>query len=1229
MAKALGIPCFVTNCGDSLDYCTLAHIFAGLIQTGAWGCFDEFNRINVEVLSVVASQLKTIQQAIISNWESVNIGVGLDIRIRRVHDKVISGVFITMNPGYAGRTELPDNLKSLFRPVAMVNPDILKITENILFSQGFVQSKLLATKIVTLYNIAREQLSKQYHYDFGLRSMKSVLEMAGKMKRKFSTLPEDVLMIYVIRNTNVSRFVHEDKILFLAIIEDLFPNVRYPELNIDGLISAIQQYRSENLLHSQSKHSADKRDQVNKILQLYETQKTRHTTMIVGTPCVGKSTILQALAGSIRIFTGANVKISIINPKAQDLNELYGTLDVITRDWCDGIIPHIYRSFNQPLPIGRSNEKRWIVFDGDVDPIWVENLNSVMDDNRLLTLPNGERIRLQPHCSLIFEVYNLQYASPATVSRCGMIWVDQKSLGYEAYHERWLRFRYIEMEANEYLIKLFIKYAQPSIEYVTNESDQSKGSKRLKYIIPVQAIELCKQLCHCLEVFLPSPNDESNFDIECLTYIYLYSILFGIGGGLDDSSRIRFNEYIFDLSDVCLPNGNLYDYYFCKDSKRWYHLDSKVPTYIEPDPFSFQKLFVPTKTSTLYQSLLEQLSPVSPILLTGVSGTAKTSICANTSLALPQTTFSNLSIALTFMTNSSELQTIVDSSVEKQSGSIYGAPLGKKLVIFIDDIQMPRVDQYGTRQPLAWLLTLADHGFYYCCKKGIQQKFVHGTHIIGNMTSNNMMEYDLDPRFLSKFSLLNVPKPPEEELCHIFSLILQSKWLPSQGDKREVYDSINLIIHLSLKLFSSLTDSLQTSPSKFHYSFTMRDLSRLMEGLCSLNDSWYHEKYSMIRFWRNEIHRIFFDRLVSASDRSFADGILNEVIVKEIKESNLNMITKSPMLFIDVDYILYPHDNCTGTIESDYPTLQKFFINTMKDYNVDKQRQLSLVPFDYAIDHLLRIIRILKFPKGHSLLVGVGGSGKKSLTYLASHAMGIKIIELQLSKGYCFNDFCDDVKDILKLACSQKIVFLLSDEHILSEQFMELINFILCEGIPPRLFERDELDILCQSNQCDKTTLIESCIANLHIVLAMSPSGENLRLRCRRFPTLVSYCIIDWFYPWPKEALMRVGHHYMSEGSEVISEFNIDLENIINHFTFVHTTVATKTIKYSIEKKFKYQISPMIFIDYVRCFYNLLHQGFQENEFLLKRLESGLKKICDASCDIRIMKKQLDDKKVS
>ena len=100
------------------------------------------------------------------------------------------GIFITMNPGYAGRTELPESVKALFRPVVVIVPDLEQICEIMLFSEGFLLAKVLAKKMTVLYKLAQGQLSKQYHYDFGLRALKAVLVMAGELKRGSPDLHE-------------------------------------------------------------------------------------------------------------------------------------------------------------------------------------------------------------------------------------------------------------------------------------------------------------------------------------------------------------------------------------------------------------------------------------------------------------------------------------------------------------------------------------------------------------------------------------------------------------------------------------------------------------------------------------------------------------------------------------------------------------------------------------------------------------------------------------------------------------------------------------------------------------------------------------------------------------------------------------------------------------------------------------------------------------------------------
>lgn len=248
-------------------------------------------------------------------------------------------VFITMNPGYAGRTELPDNLKALFRPISMMVPDYALISEVILYSEGFEEPKILAHKMVQMYKLCSEQLSQQNHYDFGMRAVKSVLVMAGSLKRSAPNQREDITLIAALRDANLPKFLADDAILFKGILSDLFPGVELPVSERGDLEKTITECIVERNMQAIW-------PMINKCIQLYETMVVRWGVMLVGPTGGGKTSVLNVLACALtKLFEEGvqgpqyrPVNIQTLNPKSVTLDELYGAVNTMTLEWKDGLL---------------------------------------------------------------------------------------------------------------------------------------------------------------------------------------------------------------------------------------------------------------------------------------------------------------------------------------------------------------------------------------------------------------------------------------------------------------------------------------------------------------------------------------------------------------------------------------------------------------------------------------------------------------------------------------------------------------------------------------------------------------------------------------------------------------------------------------------------------------------------------------------------------------------------
>jgi dynein heavy chain 1 len=160
--------------------------------------------------------------------------------------------------------------------------------------------------------------------------------------------------------------------------------------------------------------------------------------MMVGPSGSGKSAAWKLLLEAMYLVDNVKGESYVIDPKAIVKDDLYGRLDSTTLEWTDGVFTGVLRKILDNAR-GESSKRHWIIFDGDVDPVWAENLNSVLDDNKLLTLPNGERLAIPPNVKIMFEVDTLKYATLATVSRCGMVWFSSDTISNDMIYHHYIQ----------------------------------------------------------------------------------------------------------------------------------------------------------------------------------------------------------------------------------------------------------------------------------------------------------------------------------------------------------------------------------------------------------------------------------------------------------------------------------------------------------------------------------------------------------------------------------------------------------------------------------------------------------------------------------------------------------------------------------------------------------------------------------------------------------------------
>ncbi|NXJ22597.1 DYH17 protein, partial [Dicrurus megarhynchus] len=1207
LGRAVGIMVYVFNCSEQMDYKSCGNIYKGLAQTGAWGCFDEFNRILVEVLSVIAVQVKCIQDAIRAKKKTFNF---LGETISLVPSV---GLFITMNPGYAGRTELPENLKALFRPCAMVVPDFELICEIMLVAEGFLDARLLARKFITLYTLCKELLSKQDHYDWGLRAIKSVLVVAGSLKRGDPGSAEDQVLMRALRDFNIPKIVTDDLPVFLGLIGDLFPALDVPRKRDLNFEKVIRESVLELKLQAEENF-------VLKVVQLEELLQVRHSVFVVGSAGCGKSQVLKSLNKTYQRLKRRPVTVDL-DPKAVTCDELFGIIHPATREWKDGLFSTAMRDLANITHDG----PKWIILDGDIDPMWIESLNTVMDDNKVLTLASNERIPLTPTMRLIFEISHLRTATPATVSRAGILYINPTDLGWSPIVASWIETRTVKSEKAALMI-LFDKYLPPCLE---------KLKSGFKTITPVPEVTAIQTVLSLLECFLTPKNVPPDSPREQYELFFVFACTWAFGGALFQDQlvdhRQQFSKWwLTEFKTIKFPNqGTIFDYYIDPKTKKFSPWDERVPEFeLDPDVPLQAAMVHTTETIRLRYFLDLLMEKQRPVMLVGNAGTGKSVLMWDKLEALGTDDYLVQSVPLNFYTTSAMLQAVLEKPLEKKSGRIFGPPGTRRLIYFIDDMNMPEVDKYGTVAPHTLIRQHLDHGHWYDRNK-LTLKDIRNCQYVACMNPT-AGSFTIDSRLQRHFCVLAVCFPSREALHTVYGTILEQH-LARQTIPPLLRKMQPQLVAAALALHQKVASNFLPTAIKFHYIFNLRDLSNIFQGLLFSTPECLKSPVDLVRLWLHEAERVYGDKLVDEQDQYSFKKLLADICKASFQDLSEDAVFAKPNIYC---HFAQGMDESKYMPVASWAALSDLLGEALDSYN-EVNAAMNLVLFEDAVSHICRISRILESPRGNALLVGVGGSGKQSLARLAAHISNLGVFQITLRKGYGIPDLkLDLASQYIKAAVkSVPTVFLMTDSQVAEESFLVVINDFLASGEVQGLFQDTDLETIISAMRPQVKSLgledtkencwklfIEKVRRQLRVVLCFSPVGSTLRVRARRFPAVVNCTAIDWFHEWPEDALVSVSSRFLEETPDIEPEVKASISRFMS---FVHTSSKEMSKIYlAVERRYNYT-TPKTFLELIKLYQNLLASKRSNLSANIERLEKGLLKLRSTASQVDDLKAML------
>lgn len=593
----------------------------------------------------------------------------------------------------------------------------------------------------------------------------------------------------------------------------------------------------------------------------------------------------------------------------------------------------------------------------------------------MLTLASNERIPLLPHMRMIFEIRDLKHATPATVSRAGILYISTDDGNqWKSLIRSWLVNKSMSSSgdggkySDEIVAALrgcFDKYVDEALMWLLLNA---------KSIVPVEDVTRVETLLNMLDGCL---NEVNTASAEALETVFVYCAVWAMGSSLsvsDDGTDYRklFSDWWRENCSSSVkfpPRDTVFDYWLNPETNvfdSW----TKSPFFYSVDYDSrmtpMAQVTVPTPETcsvSYWMDLLVQMKK--PVMLAGPTGTGKSALVngmlngltvggiatggsAGTSSGF---NISASTINFNYYTTSSVLASAMSLPLEKKTGSNYGPPGTGRLVYFIDDVNLPEVDQYNTASAIAHLRQHLEYEHCYELDK-MSLKNIMNTQVVACMNpaagSNQ-----INPRLQRHFATFFVGLPGSTSLLTIYQSFLNGHFacLPFADEVKEQSTSV---LKAAMGLHALVTGAFKKTAVNFFYEFTMREISQVFQGLLVSTPDTVSTPDKLVLLWLHESERVYGDRLVSASDLTRFNSIVQTQCKKTFPSFSIaryySKENAEPLIFSHfADSIERPvYNQVTSLVD-----MNKTLDTALSEYN-ETNAAMDLVLFEDAMKHVSR-----------------------------------------------------------------------------------------------------------------------------------------------------------------------------------------------------------------------------------------------------------------------------------